>query len=112
MVPIFIGCGNNITSCVGDTITFNCTLESISHVWNFGPHETTISPGTTEDEVLMGFTFRLVETGATAIVSAVTGIVIPEINNTMIVCSDGLQLAGQGETQEGTVSVIGECLMQ
>ena len=89
---------------------FNCTVESFAHTWNFGPiSEVAITSGTTVDVVLMGFTFRLVETGATAIVSAVTGTVIPELNNTVIMCRNGLIQPGQGETQEGTVSVLGKC---
>ena len=52
----------------------------------------------------MGFTLRLVESSSTAIVSSVSGIVIPELNNTVISCRDGIQ--GQGE-QQAAVMVFG-----
>ena len=104
---------SNITSCVGDTITINCNIESSSHGWNFGPlSEVFVTAGTSQDVVRMGFTYRLLEIGDAGVLSAVTGTVIPEINNTMIVCKDSNLPAGQGETQEGIVSVLGECLIQ
>ena len=56
----------------------------------------------------MGFTFRLVEISNTAIVTSVTGRVIPELNNTVILCRDGLRQLGQGEKQQVTATVLGE----
>ena len=79
-------------------------------MWNFGPlDEVIITAGTSQDVVMMGFTFRLVEiVGDTAIVSSVSGTVIPELNSTMIVCRDGLSQPGEGERQEATVMVLSE----
>ena len=103
---------SNITSCVGDTITMNCTVESFAHIWDFGPlNEVPVTGGLSEDVVMMGFTFRLVEISNTAIVSSVTGTVIPELNNTVILCRDGNRPIDEGERQEVTASVIGECLI-
>ena len=47
----------------------NCTVESLAHVWVFGSLEVIFTPGTSQDVVTMGFTFRLVEIGDTAIAS-------------------------------------------
>ena len=99
---------SDITSCIGDTITLNCTVESFAHAWDFGPlSEVPITSGTTQDVVMMGFTFRLVEIGDTAIVSSVSGTVIPELNNTMIVCRDVLRPVEEGDQQEASVMLIG-----
>ena len=90
----------------------NCTVESLAHVWGFGPLiEVVVTAGISQDVVMMGFTFRLVEIGDTAIVSAVTGTAVPELNNTEIVCRDGNHPVGQGESQEVTVSVLGKYLL-
>ena len=62
-------------------ITLNCTVESFNHVWNIGSLEASISSGTTQDVVIMGYTFRLVGIGGNAIVSSLTQTVIPELNN-------------------------------
>ena len=98
------------TLCVDDIITFNCTVESFAHIWDFGPlNEVSVTGGLSEDVVMMGFTFRVVEIGDTAIVSEVTGTVIPELNNTVILCRDGNHPIEQGERQEVRVSVLGEC---
>ena len=61
---------SDITSCVGDTITFNCTVASLAHAWNIGQRETSIAPSTSQDVVIMGITFGLVEASSTAIVSS------------------------------------------
>ena len=101
---------SNITSCIGDNIRMNCTVESFAHTWDFGPlSEVTITSGTGQDQVQMGFTFRLVEISNTSIVSLVTGTVIPELNNTVILCRDGLRPIGQGDKHQVTATVLGEC---
>ena len=100
---------SNITSCVGDSIMMNCTVESLVHTWDFGPlTEVTLSAGTSQDVVMRGFTFRVVEIGSTAIVTSVTGTVFAELNNTVISCRDALRPVGQGEKQEVTAKVLGE----
>ena len=58
---------SDITSCVGDTIIMNCTVESLAHVWNFGHNEVFVTAGTSRDVVMMSFTFRLVEIGDTIV---------------------------------------------
>ena len=102
---------SDITSCIGDTITLNCTVESLAHTWDFGLlSEASITPAISQDIVTMGFTFQLVEFRSTVIVSSVSGTVIPELNNTVIVCRDGLRPVGEGDQQEATVMVFGELL--
>ena len=101
---------SNITSCVGDSTMMNCTVQSLSHTWDFGPlSDVTLSSGASEDVVMMGFTFRVVEIGNTAIVSSATGTVFAELNNTVIVCRDGLRPLGEGDKQHVTATVLGEC---
>ena len=101
---------SDFTSCVGDTFTFNCTVESLSHVWNIGPHQTSISPSTSQDVVRMGLSFGLEDASSTTIVSSVSGTVSADLNNTVMMCSDALRPA-QGERQEGTVSIFGESIL-
>ena len=73
---------SDIPSCVGDTITMNCTVQSFAHIWDIGPlNEVSITGGLSEDIILMGFTFRLVEIRNTAIVTSLRGTAIPELNN-------------------------------
>ena len=85
-------------------------MESLSHTWDFGPlSDVTLSSGSVEDEVEMGFTFGVVDIGNTAIVSSASGTVIRDLNNTVILCRDGLRLIGQGDIQQVTATVLGEC---
>ena len=56
----------------------------------------------------MGFNFRRVEVSSTAIVSSVTGTLTAELNNTVLLCRDGLSQPGQGEIQQVTATVLGE----
>ena len=67
----------NMTLCVGDSITFNCTVNSRAHTWNLGPtllSELSITSGSFQDVTDdLGFTYRLVESSATFIVSSATG---------------------------------------
>ena len=101
---------SDFTSCVGDTFTFNCTVDSLGHTWNIGQHVASILPSTSQDLVLMGLTIRLEDASSTAIVSSVSGTVFAELNNTVIMCRDGLRPA-QGEAQQlGTVLVLGKCI--
>ena len=93
--------------CIGDSITQNCTVDSLNHVWIFGAIEAgSLSLATTMDQMVMGFTFRRVSTGSTAIISSVSGTVTPELNNTVIVCLDGNQNREQAERQETTIMIF------
>ena len=88
----------------------NCTVQSLSHTWSFGPlSDNTISSGAVTDTSDMGFTFQLVAViGNTAIVTSATGTVFAELNNTEILCRDGLRLPGQGgEPETATIKVFG-----
>ena len=57
----------------------------------------------------MGFTFQLVSTGSSAIVSSATGTVFAGLNNSVILCRDALVQPGEGgEQQEGIIQVFGK----
>ena len=100
---------SDFTSCVGDTFTFNCTVDSLLHRWTIGQSEASIVPTTTQNVVSMGFSFGLVEVGSSAIVSSATGTVSAELNNTVILCHEAVPPVQ--ERQEGTVTVFGESIL-
>ena len=107
----------NTTTCIGDTITMNCTVDTDQQTWHFEPigaTEVLLSAGTSADVVRMGFTFRLLEFNLThnIIVTSITGTVtdLTGLNNSMIVCRNGQVPRGQGEQQEAMVKIYGKKL--
>ena len=59
----------------------------------------------------MGFAFRLVSTSSTAVFTTVTGTVFAGLNNSVILCRDGLLLPGEGEQQEAIIKVFGNTIL-
>lgn len=100
---------SNATFCIGDNINYICTVESLSHTWDFGaPREITVISNTTKPIVRFEFTVGVVTVNSTAITSSLQVIAFPELNNTAISCRDGLRPLGQGDQQEATLRVFGE----
>ena len=99
---------SNTTICAGNTITVNCTVASLAHVWEFGDEpQVGISAGTDID-VGTGVIYQRVSVGSTAVVTSATETFLAaDQNNTMILCRDGLLLPPQGEQQEAVINLFG-----
>ena len=101
----------NMTLCVGDNVTYTCTVNSIAHAWHIGPlPEMSVTSGTSEDTIgTMGFIYRLVEIGSNGIVSSATGTVFPGLNNSVILCRNGLFQPRPGSVeQEAILKIYGK----
>ena len=106
-----IGATSQITVCLGATVTYRCTVDSMTHIWRVGSREElTIDADTGEDTYVVqtGFTFRLETVGSTHVESSVSGKATVELSNTVISCRDGLSQPGQGEQQEFIINFHGE----
>ena len=85
----------------------NCTVDSQGHSWVIGPDEASLIPSTDAVTVLMGLAVQRVSTGTNPLVSSVSGTLTSELNNTMIVCRDGVQQIAH-KRQEASVMVFGK----
>jgi len=93
-----------VSSCVGQTFDYNCTLNTNLHIWDIPKFAIRESlslgvPSTTEGM----FTFRVVDSitikGNTTIITSLTVVTFDQLNGTKISCLDGLAAVGEGETE-------------
>lgn len=103
------GGSNRNTPCIGENITYICTVPALSHAWNVPQYgvSATISVQTTsftneEPE----FTMRLLTRSSTAITSSLSVIVFTSLNGTRITCTDSITL--NGESQEILMEILGK----
>ena len=104
-----------MTSCIGDEVTFTCTVDSIAHRWdtNDGVRFTILSGDSLNDTQVQGvYTLKRVEANSTsAIVSTLSVTAFAGLNGTLILCRDGAVAEGRAETQTATVMVLGEFII-
>ena len=95
-------------SCVGENITFVCTVASLRHSWTVGSFVSgqTVLARDDEDITEVGvFTFRRVNVSGGTITSSVSVLSFSDLNNVMIECVDG---GGGTEEQNNVAQVYGE----
>jgi hypothetical protein len=102
------------TSCVGDMITYTCTIPAVSHTWatSLG-FDTSISRGSpTFPTIGVSSQFSIVTTadpgGANPITTAFSVNATVELNGTVVTCSDGNQMVN--DTQSDAVTIFGKSL--
>lgn len=103
------GESNRDTPCVGENITYICTVPALSHAWSVPQYgvSATISVQTSSfDNKNPQFTMRLVTHSSNAITSSLSVIVFTDLNGTRITCTDSITL--KGESQEITVEILGK----
>ena len=102
------------TSCVGQEVTYTCTIQSTSHAWTLhtlpNPLTTAITRATPED-TRPPYSFQTVSDDGNTIITSVTVTAFPELNGTIISCVDGNAPTGQGDMQETTAMVFGKSLI-
>ena len=99
------------TSCVGENVTYVCTVASPVHLWSsasFVDGDETITIGATEDSNNGDFTVRRVAETGGVLTSSVSITSFSGLDNVVIECRDGLGIIM--EEQTATAMVLGEYL--
>ena len=97
--------------CIGDNVTYTCTVNARTHRWDFGEDATfTVSSGDPlNDPVQVGvYSLEVISSGSNNIVSTLSVTAFAELNGTQISCRDSLATAGEAENQTTTAVVFGE----
>ena len=114
MVPLnllqflLIGVGSltDITSCIGDNVTYTCTVNSRGHTWIISSLPQTVVIVRSKPRISMPpYSFVLVEDTGTTINSTLSLTVFAGFNGTAIACQDAL--SGR-DVQSTTGLVFGE----
>lgn len=108
----------DITSCIGDSVTHNCTLESDIHIWDIDEsvHVVNLNRGTPDTVFSSGnFNFQVVPFNHSGVIpqtitTQVSFIVTADINGTQLVCRDGRVTKNEAARQETTVTIFGEIM--
>ena len=99
----------DITPCVGDDVTYTCTVNSTVHTWRIDEQVLfSITPQTAvtnNPEFRDPYTLRHVLTTDSGMISTLSVTATSALNGTRVTCQDGLQ---NSERQNITVSVFGE----
>ena len=102
---------DDISSCLGDTVTYNCTLQAIAHIWRIHTQPLVVYSVVRtlpEGGIVSGFRFQLVVDTGDAIISSMTVTTFLGLNNVTIQCADGNIPEGEGITQQTTLRFVGE----
>ena len=95
--------------CVGDNVTFTCTLPSFAHQWIGPGFSETITP-VTDVPFMRGTDNRLIFTRLgihpNRIITSLSLVVYSGFDGATLTCSDGFQM--NIETQTATATVFGE----
>ena len=97
------------TSCVGENVTYVCTVASTTHIWRSDSfvQSITIAGISTDVTDANGFTFQSMGLNDDIILtSSVSVTSFPGLNGSLIKCGDGTGLGAQ--EQNTTAMVIGE----
>ena len=109
-LEVLINNVNRTTSCVGETVTYVCTVGSARHVWNItGLNEEESVLGGSDDEVRGVFTIAPVSVANGILTSSVSVTSFPGLDGVMLRCRDGTNTQGL-EEQTTTATVFGELL--
>ena len=101
----------DITPCVGDDVTYTCTLNAIVHTWRIdGQVLFSVTPQTAvtdNPEFRDPYTLRHVLMTDSGIISTLSVTATTALNGTRITCQNGIQI---GEREDITLSVFGEII--
>ena len=99
-----------MTLCIGDDVTYTCTVASPTHRWDFGGQTHTASSGDRlNDPVSVGiYTLQRVSGNSSRIVSTLSVTAFAGLNGTQISCRDALTSIQEAERQQTTAFVFGE----
>ena len=100
----------NMTLCIGDDVTYTCTVDSQAHRWDFGRAPFTVSLGDPLNTQFPSgvFTLERVFGNSSRIVSTLSVTAYAELNGTQISCRDALTSVQEAERQQTTAFVFGE----
>ena len=100
---------NGTEFCIGDNVTFTCTLPVFAHQWRGPLLSESITPGTdvpfmsrSDDRLILTRLRRL----PNRIITSLSLIVYSEFDGATYICSDSLTIIT--ETQTATATVLGE----
>ena len=99
------------TSCIGDEVTYNCTVDSVAHRWDFDGLTATvlIGDGLNDPQQEGAYTLERVEGNSTSsVVSTLAVTAFAGLNGILISCRDGIAAENVAETQTTTALVLGE----
>ena len=102
----------DITSCIGDTVIYTCTVNSVAHSWIISSPrriQTVVTVGTPR-AIIPPYSFMLTEDDGSSITSTLSLTVFAAFNGTMITCRDSLANQGAAAEQSTTAMVLGECM--
>ena len=110
-LQVTISSGNTDTSCLGDMVTYTCTLPAVSHVWSIpslGFLETITRSCPTFDDPASRFSIETTadEGGPNPITTALTVSSFAGLNGASITCSDGNEFTN--ETGDTIAMVFGK----
>ena len=100
----------DITSCIGDNVTYACTVNAVGHTWDISSPAAFVSITRTVRTVsITPYSFMLTEDFGSSITSTLSLTVFAGFNGTVITCLDSNALLGEGDKQSTTAMVFGEC---
>ena len=100
----------DITSCIGDTVIYTCTVNSVAHRWTISSPrriQTAVTVGTPR-VIIPPYSFTLTKDDGSSITSTLSLTVFAAFNGTMITCVDSLAPQGTAAEQSTTAMVFGE----
>ena len=101
----------NMTSCIGDDVTYICNVDSLTHIWNFGELTGNVSLG---DPLYTPHSFhvftleRVFGNSSSSIVSTLSVTAFAGLNGTQISCRDGNVTEDEAERQMTIVMLFGK----
>ena len=102
----------SMTSCIGDDVTYTCTVDSVAHRWDFGNGFTgtvLIGDGLNDPQQQGPYTLERVPGNSTSsVVSTLSVTAFAGLNGILISCRDGIVAENVAETQTTTALVLGE----
>ena len=97
------------TSCVGETVTYVCTVASVAHIWRSASFVQSVALAGSSDDVTdsNGFAFQRISLIDGILTSSVSVLSNSGLNGTLIECEDGTGLGAEEQTT--TAMLIGKC---
>lgn len=99
---------NRNAPCIGENVTYICTVPVLSHAWNVPRYDVTATISVQTNLFINkdpGFIIRLMAVGTNTITSSLSVISFAGLNGTRITCTDSVILGG--ESQEIVVNILG-----
>ena len=97
--------GVRTTSCLGETVTYVCTVASNAHIWRSASFAQSVAIAGGSDDVTdaNGFTFQRVSLIDGILTSSVTVLSYSGLNGALIECEDGTGLGAEEQTTTAMV---------